>query len=337
MVCFDVFNGDADGLCALHQLRLCQPRDATLVTGVKRDIALVERLPRVPGASVTVLDVSLARNRCAVLERLACGMFFTYFDHHAPGEPLVHPGLTSHIDTSADVCTSMLVDRQLGGVHRRWAIVGAFGDNLVATALQLGAALALGPAQLARLRELGESLNYNAYGDSQADLFISTVEVYRRMLPFTDPLQFIEAEPVLHTIRKGYQADLARARQIRPQQPCAGAMVWLLPDAPWSRRIRGVLANTLVQDHPEQAHAVIASDGKQGHVVSVRAPRTRPRGAAELCMAFPTGGGRSAAAGIDHLPDGMVDAFVRAFAQAFGNGGGSAGGAESGRALKGGS
>ena len=30
---YDVFNGDADGLCALHQLRLAEPRDAVLVTG----------------------------------------------------------------------------------------------------------------------------------------------------------------------------------------------------------------------------------------------------------------------------------------------------------------
>ena len=39
----DVFNGDADGLCALHQLRLAEPlADAQLVTGVKRDIALLD-------------------------------------------------------------------------------------------------------------------------------------------------------------------------------------------------------------------------------------------------------------------------------------------------------
>ena len=35
---FDVFNGDADGICALIQLRLAEPRDTTLITGVKRDI-----------------------------------------------------------------------------------------------------------------------------------------------------------------------------------------------------------------------------------------------------------------------------------------------------------
>lgn len=317
---FDVFNGDADGLCALQQLRLAEPRDANLVTGCKRDIALVERLPRVRGARVTVLDVSLARNRAAVLDRLESGMVFTYFDHHAPGEPLRHAGLTTHIDTAPDICTSVLVDRYLGGVHRRWAVVGAFGDNLIGAASSLAAALALEPAQRARLRELGENLNYNAYGDSVDDLFVPPVELYRRMQQYADPLQFIDAEPVLVTIREGYLSDLAAARRIRPLRPFSAGMVWRLPDAAWSRRIRGVLANTLVQDHPDQAHAVIASDGAGAYVVSVRAPRTRPSGAAELCMAFASGGGRSAAAGIDRLPDDRVDDFLNAFALAFGGG-----------------
>lgn len=318
---FDVFNGDADGLCALQQLRLADPRDAILVTGCKRDIALVQRLPAAPGARVTVLDLSLARNRDAVLACLDCAMVFEYFDHHAPGEPICHAGFTAHIDTASDVCTSVLADRHIGGAHRRWAVVGAFGDNLTTTARQLAASLAIDPEPLARLRELGESLNYNAYGDSQADLYVPTAEVYRRMQGYADPLQFIDAEPVLRIIRKGYEADLAQARRVRPQQPCAGGMLWFLPDAAWSRRIRGVLANTLVQDHPDQAHAVIADDGAGGHVVSVRAPRIRPRGAADLCMAFPTGGGRSGAAGIDCLPADRLEVFVQAFVQAFGGAG----------------
>ena len=45
MTHFDVFNGDADGLCALHQLRLEAPLDSVLITGVKRDIALLQRVP----------------------------------------------------------------------------------------------------------------------------------------------------------------------------------------------------------------------------------------------------------------------------------------------------
>nr|MCS5525096.1 acetyltransferase [Candidatus Poseidoniia archaeon] len=35
MTHYDVFNGDADGICALQQLRLARSRTSTLVTGVK--------------------------------------------------------------------------------------------------------------------------------------------------------------------------------------------------------------------------------------------------------------------------------------------------------------
>lgn len=66
----DVFNGGADGLCALHQLRLVTPLDAILITGVKRAIALLDRVAAVPGDSVTVLDISLDVNRTALLALL---------------------------------------------------------------------------------------------------------------------------------------------------------------------------------------------------------------------------------------------------------------------------
>ena len=72
MAFFDVFNGDADGICALQQLRLAEPCEATLVTGVKRDIALLGRVRAGPGDEVTVLDISLDKNRDALLGLLEC-------------------------------------------------------------------------------------------------------------------------------------------------------------------------------------------------------------------------------------------------------------------------
>ena len=45
MADYDVFNGDADGICSLVQLRLAEPRESTLVTGVKRDINLLTQVP----------------------------------------------------------------------------------------------------------------------------------------------------------------------------------------------------------------------------------------------------------------------------------------------------
>ena len=56
---YDVFNGDADGICALHQMRLAQPLQSTLVTGVKRDISLLKKVNAEQDDQILVLDISL--------------------------------------------------------------------------------------------------------------------------------------------------------------------------------------------------------------------------------------------------------------------------------------
>jgi hypothetical protein len=80
---FDVCNGDADGLCAALQWRLHEPAPATLVTGLKRDIALLERVPANAGDEVNVFDLSMQRNRGALMRLLDAGVRVRYFDHHA--------------------------------------------------------------------------------------------------------------------------------------------------------------------------------------------------------------------------------------------------------------
>jgi single-stranded DNA-specific DHH superfamily exonuclease len=94
--------------------------------------------------------------------------------------------------------------------------------------------------------------------------------------------------------------------------------VYVLPDAAWSRRVRGAFGNELANRFPDLAHAILTPDAQGGYVVSVRAPRTRPTGADALCREFTTGGGRSAAAGINHLPEEGLPEFVRRLEQAFG-------------------
>ena len=65
-----VFNGDADGLCALQQLRLDGAPLGALITGVKRDIALLARVSgAAQGDRCTVLAADLqieSRVRCTV-------------------------------------------------------------------------------------------------------------------------------------------------------------------------------------------------------------------------------------------------------------------------------
>jgi hypothetical protein len=314
---YDILNGDADGLCALHQLRLAEPRAGIIVTGAKREIELVQRVAANAGDELSVLDIALERNAEPLARLLDAGATCRYFDHHSPAGALTHPRLQTFIDTAPDICTSLIVDRYLAGKHRAWAVVGAFGDNLVAAARAAAASLALDPQQLARLKDLGECLDYNAHGDSMVDLHYHPADLYETLAHYTDPFDFITGEPVLDVLHSGYADDLYRAGEVAPMLSTERCALLVLPDAAWSRRASGPLVNRLAHAHPERAHAVLTPTRNGAYRASVRAPVARPRGADSLCREFAGGGGRAAAAGVDELPAGEVERFAAAFAKAF--------------------
>lgn len=317
MADFDVFNGDADGICALHQLRLAEPRQAELVTGVKREIALLKRVHSQAGDRVTALDISLKTNLDAVQRLLAEGAVIEYFDHHqADGMP-VHQNLHCHIDTGAEWCTSLLVNRQLGGRYLLWAVVAAFGDNLADAARAAAVPLDLAPASLAELQALGECINYNAYGESQDDLFFAPAELYRQIHVHADPFTFIREDRAFPILNDGYTEDMARAQALAPMHESAAGTIYLLPNAAWSRRVSGVFGNVLANGNPQRAHAVLTQKTSGGYLVSVRAPLVMKSGADVLCSQFESGGGRKAAAGINHLPEADLERFIATFDSVF--------------------
>lgn len=317
MADFDVFNGDADGICALHQLRLAEPRQAQLVTGVKRDIALLKRVTASSGDRVTALDISLNKNRDAVLRLLEAGAAVAYFDHHQADDIPVHANFSAYINTGAEWCTSLLVNRQIDGRHLIWAVVAAFGDNLAEAARAAAAPLDLAPAALQALQELGECLNYNGYGEALEDLYFDPAELYQALHGHADPFTFIREDRAYPILKNGYTSDMAQARAIAPMHKSAAGMIYLLPDAAWSRRVSGVFGNALATGAAQRAHAVLTRKTKGGYLVSVRAPLTVKAGADVLCSQFETGGGRKSAAGINHLPEADVERFMAAFDRAF--------------------
>lgn len=319
MKLIDVFNGDADGICALHQLRLVYPAQSVLVTGVKRDTALLERVQASPHDTITVLDLSLDRNRQALIYLLDLGTQVLYFDHHYAGEIPKHSGLRAMIHTEPMICTSALVDQYLGGAHRAWAVVAAYGDNLEELAKRLAQPLRLDAGALAQLRELGECLNYNAYGDSEADLFFHPANLFRTLSAYSNPLHFVAHESrVMEVLRRGRKEDLALATQVAPQVRLPKVALYVLPEGPWSRRVRGDFANDLSRRHPERVHAVLTHNAMGGYTVSVRASLVRAGGADQFCLHFETGGGRAQAAGVNHLPEAKFNQFVSQFIATFG-------------------
>ena len=116
-----VFNGDADGICAAHQLRLSGKVPHHVVTGVKRDIGLLARVAAQPGDHVLVADISLDTNRDALERLLAAGVRVAWYDHHHAGAIPVSAALEAHIDTGSETCSSLIVNALLGGGFRRWA------------------------------------------------------------------------------------------------------------------------------------------------------------------------------------------------------------------------
>lgn len=314
----DVFNGDADGICALLQLRLQQPRESLRITGVKRDIALLERVKASSGDHVTVLDISLAKNQSALQRLLAQGASVEYFDHHDPGCLPEHPALTTTISEAPEVCTALLVNGHLRGTRVEWAIVGAFGDNLDEPAQRLAKKVDVRESEIPFLRHLGHCINYNGYGAELADLHFHPDALYVELYHAETPAAFRDSESY-SILSDGYAADLAASAALQPVEEGAGYALYQLPNAAWARRVSGVFSNDLVRAHPDRAHAVLTDQGDGAFLVSLRAPFSHRYGASKICTQFETGGGREAAAGINRLPGEQVEKLIAALAAEYGS------------------
>ncbi|ARP38136.1 acetyltransferase [Vibrio syngnathi] len=310
---YDVFNGDADGIIALLQLRLSEPRESVLVTGVKRDIKLVSQVasqiiePGTPNevSSVTVLDVSMEKNLPALRSLLDANIDVFYCDHHRTGDVPISDHLETLIDTAPESCTSLLINQKLKGAHVAWAIAAAFGDNLKTVAAQLADENGFEQSQIEFLEELGTLVNYNGYGTSLSDLHFTPVELYQTLYQYPNPFDLLDdTDSVFYRLRAAYQNDRQQLSNLAPIYESAVTRVFELPGETWARRISGVFGNEIVNQDPNRAQAVLTKnqDG-ESYTVSLRAPLSNRTGADEICSSFVTGGGRKAAAGINQLSE----------------------------------
>ena len=115
----------------------------------------------------------------------------------------------------------------------------------------------------------------------------------------------------------GYREDIANATALKAEYESDSHSIVILENEKWARRVGGVYANQLAQENPDRAHAMLTKNSHAGFVVSVRAPLNNKTGADELCRQFDSGGGRKAAAGINHLPDTDYQRFMELFLVSF--------------------
>jgi len=309
---YDIFNGDADGIIALLQLQLANPVETTKVTGVKRDIQLMQKITPQEGDCIRVLDISMEKNMPELHDALSAGARVMYVDHHKAGNIPNHANLFAHIDLDANMCTSLIVSDLIDKQFHLWAITAAYGDNLFAKADSEADKLNLTDLQKTQLKAFGTYINYNGYGSEVADLHFAPEDLFELLLQYTSPFDAInDKNSVYYTLEKAYKADMEKAANANVLHDCDTAKVILLEDAAWARRVSGVLGNDLANQAPTKAHAVFTFNNKGSYLVSVRAPLNNKQGAVDICSKFATGGGRAAAAGINELPQSQVEGFIK--------------------------
>jgi hypothetical protein len=312
----DVFNGDADGIFSLIQLRKVKPIDATeqlLITSVKRDISLVQQISteQAINASITVLDISFDKNNTAVEQVLAVADKIFYCDHHQAKSLFSHPKLTALIDTAPTVCTALLINQYLKNAQPLWAVTAAFGDGLDKPAAALAQQLGLTGEQQTQLKQLGMLVNYNGYGACEADLHFAPATLYQQLVTYDSPFAVIaDQQSPFAALKAGYDADLAEARSCKPLSDSTSVLAVQLDNAPWAARISGSYGNILAAENPEKAVVIASSNADGSLTISLRAPKSNPYGAADICSQFATGGGREGAAGINALPVSKLSSFI---------------------------
>lgn len=317
MTNYDVFNGDTDGIFAWHQLRLTHPRDAEIVTGVKRDVNLASKVNAKEGDLVTIMDVSHAKNRKDVQRILDSGAIIEYFDHHDPKELIEHPNITYHINTEPNISTGLIVNSHVNGQNRLWSIATAFGDNHLDLAMNMAKSESLSDEQVLILKQIGLVVNYNSYGQTIEDLFYSPEEIAEAARACgSDIFKFLEQGDIFSTLLENFNADMSSAVCQEPFSISENGVIYTLPNEAWTHRIMGSFSNHLVSTNKNLACAIAVLNSDGTYRISVRSSINNPHGAGNLCGNF-GGGGREKAGGINNLPASDMNTFKEEFDKVF--------------------
>lgn len=310
--CVDVCNGDADGLCSILQWRRHEPKASTIVTLLRHEASLWGRVHTRPGDEFLLCDIPLEPNRATLLQLLNGGARVHYLNHHDTEDIPWHPQLQATVDSSHEACTSLIVDRLLGGKYRDWAVVGAYGDQLTRVANRLASGLGFMKDVRTRLRELGELISYNACVPHEKDAYLAPARLYERLSRYPGPLDFLQSESLVAELNAVRLEDLNKASALTPYWQDACACVYVLPDAPWAHRVASSLYYRIAAAEPQRAHAFLRPLKDGYFEAKVHAARNA---GADLPKPEHTerASRRPRAWVIEHLPNGEIDHFIRAF------------------------
>ncbi|AJI74781.1 putative acetyltransferase [Francisella philomiragia subsp. philomiragia ATCC 25015] len=274
----DIFNGDADGILSLIQLRKAVPVASDkhrLITGVKRDISLCKNISNqdANNAVVTVLDISYEKNYQDIERLLEYVSQIAYFDHHQADKLISNPKLKANINTSADICTALIVSSRLDKKYHLWAIAAAYGDNLHHIADNEADLFKLNSEQKVQLKELGMLINYNGYGSTIDDLYYHPADLYHELMRYETPFDVIaDTKSCFYKLREGYENDSKNLDSLDIQDFESLKLI-KLHNQPWARRVSGTLGNNLANKYHDKAIIIATVKENGNYLISLRAPK----------------------------------------------------------------
>ena len=306
----DVFNGDSDGIISLLQLEFVDPKNATLLTGTKRQRNLLKNISP-SQANLRILDLCLDDNYLKIKEFLSLSSNVFFVDHHKAKNQVKAKNFISHIDISSQTCTALIINKMLKNKYLTWAIAAAFGDNITKTAAQLAKVLDLNQKQIDFLKTLGTIINYNSYGIDKSDLHFYPENLYKKLLEYKDPFELLKQKNSIYfELLELYNLDKKALNSVKPHTKNEILNTFILEKSAKSNRISGIFSNLISNQEPKKANLIITFNKDDSYRVSIRAPKDYQLGADLIAKEF-KGGGRNAAAGIDFLDKNQLAELIK--------------------------
>ncbi len=302
-----ITHGDADGLTSAYQ-RIREDWDFTedrnrqsvfhdgayepqtnfeIVSGKKTQIGLVNEVADkvAPGSTVLVMDLSSRENTLGLMKLKKKGAKVHYIDHHEPAEnldDLLIEGSSKVINTDKTYNTSTIINEGFRNRYVEWAIVGAYGDNLIATAEKL--AKEHGIQHQEDLRQVANILNYNSCSEG-----IAPDQLLKNLLRYNSPIDFLRSD-LGQRLNEQYVSAKKQLSEVSPIYS-NDFEIYLLPDSEVARALFPIVSNDMQGKSPSKTHIVLVPFNNT-FTVSIRAPQKANEIAKKL-----GGGGRETAAG----------------------------------------
>lgn len=314
-------NGDADGIFSfriLHESLGLRESNVRIVSDVKRQTHLIERVLAAENEDIYALDIELSKNSESVLKLINKNRFF-WFDHHVSkfsvDEIINHINFHNFINTASNYNTSKIAYEKMNSKSSGWMISALFGDGLQEIAQDECDKHKISAADAKVLEQVGRFINYNSYGNSATDLFFHPVDICHDVLKYSDPVEFYRQSEIPKKIERFYEEDRTQFLNFLGQLKAADILD--LPNEPWSIRFSGEAGNTLSRMYPDRTFAIVSQNRDSTYNVSVRSSKNSMVHIGQFCNQFHNGGGRAHSGGITSLPSEQLQHFKSEFRKEF--------------------